>query len=627
MPNETTAGVASPPALTWVRFLRNYGPLSTNGNLFDEHVAKALARAKVRPISLPPPRLAEMEAFFTDGIGGSILVAGTAGDGKTYHCRSLWERLGGASATWAGGVPLKRLPFRGREVVFVKDLSELGETEGDEVLEGLERSAAGDDSVSFVVAANHGQILDRLRTRGRRLGMDSPLRDPIQSAFLDPGSSYPRLGVFDLSRGADRRAMESVIAAVADHPEWERCAGCPLDSADRRCPISENRARMLGREDGGLFVRRLGDIVELSRLNGEHLPVRDLLALAANALLGHPAAREGLMTCADVAGIQHRGDADRASVYRNVFGVNLTKKSLSKYPVFRTLSSFGVGEETANGIDGLLVYGSDDSRLSEAFGRLVASDPLYGASAGFLAAQRRYLEGEEGARDGDGDDSFRDRLSDQRRRLFFTLPGDAGESYPFWGLTSFAHAGEYLALVEAVENRRSVDEKTRSAAVRGLNRVMTGLLLENADKIFVSGGGGASGSRVGSLCETEIPARRTGGVGMAIRADSKTGKPCLDVCVAPGSQPVLLDLTPVRFEFLCRVASGALPGSFSNECLEDLLAFKARLLRQAEAARATPEPEGGEPAEGDGTLGLSFIEINDRDGQGAVRRVSVRVGA
>jgi hypothetical protein len=41
----------------------------------------------------------------------------------------------------------------------------------------------------------------------------------------------------------------------------------------------------------------------------------------------------------------------------------------------------------------------------------------------------------------------------------------------------------------------------------------------------------------------------------------------------------------VRFEFLCRVAEGALPGSFSNECLEDMLAFKAKLLRKAELIR------------------------------------------
>ena len=33
------------------------------------------------------------------------------------------------------------------------------------------------------------------------------------------------------------------------------------------------------------------------------------------------------------------------------------------------------------------------------------------------------------------------------------------------------------------------------------------------------------------------------------------------------------------------MADGALPASFSNECLEDLLAFKAKLLRKAEIVR------------------------------------------
>jgi hypothetical protein len=33
-----------------------------------------------------------------------------------------------------------------------------------------------------------------------------------------------------------------------------------------------------------------------------------------------------------------------------------------------------------------------------------------------------------------------------------------------------------------------------------------------------------------------------------------------------------------RYEFLSRVAEGALPGSFSRECYEDMLAFKSRLL-------------------------------------------------
>ena len=412
-----TIACASPPGLAWVRFLRNYGPIPTNGNLFDEHVSKALSRAKVQPISLPTPRLAEMAAHFQDGLPGSILVAGTAGDGKTYHLRGLWLGLAGAQSKWASSNSVKELIFGQRRVVFVKDLSELNGEEGEEVLDGLERSVAGDDGTSYVVATNHGQILDRLRKRGERLHRVSPLRDPIQTAFLDPGVSHPRLRIFDLSRAAKRSSMDDVLMAVADHPEWARCAGCPLDTGGKRCPISENRSRVLGSADGGLFRRRLGDLVELSRLNGAHLPVRDLLALAANVLLGHPDAKECLMSCSDIDKIQQDRTEDRASLYRNVFGANLSKRRALARPVFRTLSLFGVGEETANGVDGLLVYGSDDVCLKITFARLVTVDRLYGASPGYLAAQRRYLEGEEGARDDDGEESFLDRLADQRRRL------------------------------------------------------------------------------------------------------------------------------------------------------------------------------------------------------------------
>jgi hypothetical protein len=73
---------------------------------------------------------------------------------------------------------------------------------------------------------------------------------------------------------------------------------------------------------------------------------------------------------------------------------------------------------------------------------------------------------------------------------------------------------------------------------------------------------------------------------------------------------VRFDLTPIRFEFLCRVAEGALPGSFSNECYEDLLAYKVRLLRKAEHVRAgelVQVPD--EINDGGLDLVLSFIEI------------------
>ena len=164
------------------------------------------------------------------------------------------------------------------------------------------------------------------------------------------------------------------------------------------CPIDENRRRLLGETDGGQLARRLGDLVEIARLR-VHLPVRDLLALCSNMVLGYAdakGAKENLMTCADVAKIQERGSG-KASVYANAFGANLPKRRASDRPSSRPWS-FGVGEETTNAADGLLVYGKDDSRLQADFDRLVAFDPIYGATAEFRAAQDAYLEGHEGAR-------------------------------------------------------------------------------------------------------------------------------------------------------------------------------------------------------------------------------------
>jgi hypothetical protein len=39
-------------------------------------------------------------------------------------------------------------------------------------------------------------------------------------------------------------------------------------------------------------------------------------------------------------------------------------------------------------------------------------------------------------------------------------------------------------------------------------------------------------------------------------------------------------LTLTRYEYLSRVAEGAMPNSFSKECFEDLLALKGRLMRE-----------------------------------------------
>ncbi len=597
--------------------------------MFDEYVAGAVGRAKVQPITLSTPMLEQMKQHIASGRPGSMLIAGTAGDGKTYHCRALWTSIGGKEKDWAdkGNIKEHRLAD-GRLAVFIKDLSEFNGEESDAPLARLEKSVlGGDDSEIVIMAANHGQALDRLRDLGRRQGRPHPLRKPLQEFFLQAGEAPNRLAVFDLSRNAGRQALEEVVAAVANHVEWNNCSTCTLKADGKVCPIFENRQRLLGQSDGGQFSQRLGDLVEIARLNGLHMPVRDLLALCANMILGHREAKDGLMSCSEVSWIQEQGVIDRASVYGNAFGANLPRRRLADRPVFKAMAAFGVGNETTNGADGLLVYGKDDSKLAPSFAKLVGNDPVYGANARLLSAQDKYLEGEETARIEGGASDFIKLLEAQRRRLFFTLP-NGEEGYPYWSMTVFRFAGEYLEMRTSLLNKKPVSELVRGRLVRGLNRVMTGLLVDNEDRIFVASSGGFTQSKVSVLCDTEAPSRRQNGIGLAIKLDSITDRPTLDVALSPGAgNSVTFDITPVRFEFLSRVADGALPGSFSNECLEDMLAFKAKLLRKAELIRNNNAQDDDEETSADeGSITLNFIDI-EQGGHGFSRPITVRISA
>ena len=208
------------PASTWVRFLRSYGPTSNNLTMFDEYVSSALGRARVQPITLSTPLLDAMANHIAYNTPGSILIAGTAGDGKTYHCRALWARIGGDMKVWSskGNVKELRLPD-GRLAVFIKDLSEFNGEESDLPLQRLEKSVLdGDDSEIVILAANHGQLLDRLRDLGKRQGRVHPLRKPLQERFLQAGPSPDRFAVFDLSRTTSRKTLDEVAKAVAGHP-------------------------------------------------------------------------------------------------------------------------------------------------------------------------------------------------------------------------------------------------------------------------------------------------------------------------------------------------------------------------------------------------------------------------
>jgi hypothetical protein len=602
----------------WVRFLRNYGPIPTNDNMYDETIQRALRRLKIRPLELSAQYLDAVLENLRAAQPRSVILTGTAGDGKTYHCREAWVQLGGSEDAWNGGDMIQRLALGTRELVVVKDLSELRTEDSHRILQAVaDDLVASDPARLYLIAANHGQLIDRLQgvnTENAR-NVTAAVEDLMVTRKIE-AEAFP-LVLYDLSRAPAADMIGQVIDAMTGHEGWETCTGCPQADGAVLCPIRENRRRLMGAEDEGRFRRRLGALVEISELNGGHFPIRQQLALVANILLGHPQAPDGLMRCADAQQIAATSSLDGASVYRNVFGDNLKASRAEKTDVFRKLGLFGIGGETSNRVDNLLVYGADDPVLAPDYQSLVECDPVYGATTAYQRAQRAYLEGE----DLDSRDKFLDLLRAQRQRLFFTLPEDQIAKYALWDLTVYRYAGEYLTTARNLAEGR-VPPKVMSLIVRGLNRIFTGLLLQNNEDLILATSGSHAQSKTSSLLDEIISVPRTGGQEVTLAATA-SGPFEVIVRLARGADPgpIRFSLSPTRFEFLGRVSEGALPSSFSLECHEDLLAFKARLLAASQRVRALDAEDGDQR---DDEIVLRFIDVSD-DGRASPRRVAVRI--
>jgi hypothetical protein len=606
----------------WIKFLRSYGPIPRNDAMYDETIQRALKRLAIKPLKLPAPYLDELLANFSSENPVSEILTGTAGDGKTYRCREVWLDLGGDEKEWLGTSKVKTLTKAGRTLIFIKDLSELKKGEESvQLLRQMARDVADTTSSRrYLVAANHGQLIEKLRIAAD----DDPgkrLLSAVEDMLFGHGKTQHGLNLKlrDLSKAHATLMIKDVIKEITAHPGWEGCVNCASRASGKFCPIYENRNRLVGASDNEQLQTRLAYLLEISAQNGVHFPVRQLLILVSNALLGHPDAQDGLMTCEDVPAIVQSSREAKASVYRNLFGENLTPRRAEKTDVFRKLASFGIGGETSNAADNLLVYGADDPIHADAYKELVLTDQIYGGTPEFAQAQEAYLE----SYDPGAQQRFLALLRSQRQRFFFTLPESQVGSFKLWDLTVFRYAGLFLESFIQVQTGQPLDRRTMPLVMRGLNRLFSGLLVQNQDDLVLATSGSLSQSKRSPLLDEIISVPRQQGQEVSVVAVNNlhSKQIAVRVKVSRGDDPgpVELVLTPTRFEFLGRVAEGALPSSFSLECQEDLLAFKQKLLAATERRRKLDNDDEGSADE----LVLRFIDVSG-EGNAAARRVVVR---
>ncbi|WP_319529537.1 hypothetical protein [uncultured Cohaesibacter sp.] len=586
--------------------------------MYDELIQAEIDRLNVSPpITISPSTLPSVLENFHSENPKSVILTGTAGDGKTYHCRLVFEELSENPELWQQGLKYVSLPLKesNKTLNIVKDLSELSHDDKSRFLPSLMASIADQSHEEvFLVAANDGQLLATLREWSESQGdVEYQAFKLIEGMLVADEEESDRLSLrlHNLSRLDAAEHFLEIINQLIEHRQWDKCKGCELLNEDgtSTCPIRINRERLCKVDGVSLFQSRLADLLKLSRANHTHLPIRDLLLLGVNILLGDRASA-GLLTCRMAQNRAAKGQYKDTNPYTNVFGSNLPERQRQQYQAFTALDAFGIGRETDNKIDNLLIYGSyNDEQL---FNSLIGNDVHYGAEA-YASLLRDYLEGER-----EEITEFMRALARQRQRLFFTIP-ENGELRP-WSLSVYRSADHFLSfgrkLAEESEYTRISEQ-----LVKGLNRTFCGMMIDDDTKLFIASSGGDGRGRIASILEHELgvtPHRRDPYLRFVLGHDRLT--PNIEIVDPAGAVETVIDgleLQLTHFEYLMRVARGSLPASFSRQCYEDFLDFKLRLIERLD------QVIGSHPIAGE--VNLQAITVDAR-GRPQPDNIRIRVG-
>ena len=583
----------SQQAMRWIRFIRQYGPIPRNDNMYDEHIRKSAKRAGIRPLAFVHPVEQDVLAQFrperTDR--RSVILIGTAGDGKSHLCGKIWTLLGGSEQQWSSDDVYHTLDIPSGDgtltVHVIRDLTALPPHDAKgryaEKAELLTRFCdclcEPNGKVQFLVAANDGQLVETLHRLSTTYNV-ARVRAIVESLLVDGRreSAETPLTLFNLSRVPCVELFDLALDAFLEHEGWSECYASNVADGffGGCCPIRHNYELL----KSPLVRGRLRSLFELCDCNELHVPIRRMLLLFANAILGHPDAKDRLVQAADVSTLIQKGTTAKASLFNNLFGGNLSEVRRDSLEVFDYLNRFRIGHETSNRVDNILIFGEADENLKPYFDALLRADTMYGADESYYAAQRSYVEGDDAD---PANDLFLHLLVSQRRGLFFKIPQEWEEELSLWELTVFKYAGEYLEKVlKPLGSGGRVERPFLARLVKGLNRIFVGMLVSSDRDLLLATSISFSSSKVSQVLEDRVPV--TPRLNERVELVLDNGKPALHVQFSQ-SISASLPLNLTRYEFLSRVAEGALPGSFSRECYEDMLAFKSRLLTRLNERR------------------------------------------
>jgi len=577
-----------------VEFLASYGPNPAANNMYDEFVTQAEKQTQCAPLAFSQPLVDKMIKSLRQN-PKTIILTGTAGDGKTYTARKFVEEITGQAPRWKNTQRIYELkhwslPYGG--VKIIKDLSEFKESQKNEIFPKIRDALNGNSQEIFIICVNDGHLLKFFRDQN-----ENEIKDKLSIMLQRDYEEHPDLDtyMFNLSRRSHAESFHEIVDKVVNHDSWQNCAGCAyMDNQSNPCPIRYNR-KILQQKGSDSMRQRLIDLVRMAAADERHLSIRHLVMLTVNILLGDSHSGDGLLTCRKARIRARDNHYEYTNPYANVFGENLKESDRKQYGVFSVLGEFQVGYETNNYFDHALLDENNDKNLPQCE---IYSGRIFSNIRSSYQANRSQYSGK-----------FKKSLINQRRRLFFSLdPNDKRaienpQRNP-WNLSLYKHGYCYTAILDALHNDLKIDNHHRQQLLLGLNRMMTGMLTDTSNRLWITEPNGVFQGRSQPILASLVGTGANFTMKLEKQNSTDTGKPPLFKIYEKSSNKecITLALRPTILECLYRVAEGALPASFSMECKREVEDIR---IRATTINRSSPKMISMER----GDLRESLIEI------------------
>ncbi len=390
--------VASNP---FVDYLNRYITASPDHEAaFDEFLSQ------VEPPSGEPLRLKTrvegyLRARFARADTPSIILTGNAGDGKTYLCRQIVNAYTGEMVTnWEqlGDRPLERGDQR---LVVVKDLSELGDSRGIEVLRGLALSLAGATSDRYLIAANEGRLRYLLSTDTALKDLYSKVDEQLQRGSH---SDAQDLVVINLNNVTTSTFVPKALEWMTNDSHWVACQPCAIV---QRCPVRHNVQALQDPYVAGR-VQMLYQLLEHLDVHGT---IRDMLIHLAFTVTGN-------QYCAELQRKEQGEDLSDFAYYENVWGGVTAGVLRRKASVVQHFERLRIGHQSLFEIDDFIVNGGHSDEEQAAHQRIFA--PAVDMNfRRFEQDRRAYVEGDTEQRADEEEVAMMRWLPHCRRKLFF----------------------------------------------------------------------------------------------------------------------------------------------------------------------------------------------------------------